>query len=204
MADARKSVRVLACLPLDQYKRLMQQASENLPKTTKEEEEEEEDINFDTVPDDDDDHIGGAKPDSPPPPPPQQQSSDPIDLILMCVSPRGQKTATVILHYLAALNGQVKFNASTGALILDGTEIQGSCFAELVRSLCSPSIYLEGKPKSIPAGMRALIKVLALRTGIASSMIKNTYYSKYLSSMRRQNRSSKLSSKEEEQQHNSD
>lgn len=149
-----KVVRVMACLPIERYRKLMNEKASEIQEDDEITDHEEE---SDTV--------------------------DPIEMVLMCIGERAQRNARVILHYLANLN-TVQFSAVSGEVIVKNETVKGSCFAHLIKLLCTQNIFNMEKPKQFPIGMKMLLKELAL-SGLPESIIKNSYYSKYLTSYRK-------------------
>lgn len=161
-AVGNEQVRVMAVIPYQEYLNMQNDNAEQPAKTDIEPEEEEEG----------EDEIPAS-----------------LEMVLLCCPMRARRLATLTLQYLASLNGQFKYDAANGAIIVDGEEVHGSNLSEILRLLLTNRPGAVGdltteKPREA-VGLKEFLSILS-KTAAPASLISDKYWKQFFINLHKQ------------------
>lgn len=100
-----------------------------------------------------------------------------LELVVHCVPARARRSAILLLHYLARLNGRFKYDADTGEISINNETIPQSNLSEILRILLTRK-PVSGKQRET-VGMRPFLSILAT-TALPSNLIVDDHWKLYL------------------------
>lgn len=165
-----ETVRIMAVIPLEEYKQLTERKSDENPMNDSMVNEDEESTTVNQEPSS---GVDINKEDIP--------SS--LRLILECAPSRTRRQALLILRYMARMSGRLKYDEDSGELVIDQKHKRGSNLCDIIRILLSNRPGY-GRPRK-STGMKSFLRVLA-ESPIPANLIRDDHWRKYMIELRSQ------------------